>query len=583
MAKKRKATEALGLEEQAKRAKQAWKADKDNKTLKKAWKKAKKALAAAAEAKATAAPVSIDSLRSAMKAAKKAWKQNKGDKVLKSAYKAAKKAVADAEGSCVTDAAAAEPASSGKKKAAGGARVAKTSAAEVKAWREKSTIKVSGTDSDQAQFYPFAEFADSGLPKKVLEVCKNFERPTPIQAQAWPIVLNGRDMIGVAETGSGKTLGFLLPALSHILALDAKHGAARKKGKLPCPDVLVLAPTRELACQIQDVAASACKGPGQHSVCVYGGVSKWDQIKEMKKGPRGVHILVATPGRLLGLAREGKLTLEDVKYMVLDEADRMLDMGFEPDVRAIFAQTDQKNRQTLLFSATWPVEVQKLGNEFVTNPIRVDIGDRGGDKLLANKRVTQEIEVIEPHLRDRRLLQLLKQYHSGSKINERLMVFVLYKKEASRVEEQLRRAGHRCIAIHGNKSQDQRTSALESFRSGKVPMLVCTDVAARGLDIPNVETVINYSFPLTVEDYVHRIGRTGRAGKTGVSHTFFTKNDKNLSGELINVLKQAGAPVPDSLMKFGTFTKRKKHAMYGDFGPRDDGRPMAKKVHIKFS
>eukprot|EP00470_Lotharella_oceanica_P016024 CAMPEP_0170187214 /NCGR_PEP_ID=MMETSP0040_2-20121228/41195_1 /TAXON_ID=641309 /ORGANISM="Lotharella oceanica, Strain CCMP622" /LENGTH=272 /DNA_ID=CAMNT_0010434203 /DNA_START=35 /DNA_END=853 /DNA_ORIENTATION=+ len=271
------------------------------------------------------------------------------------------------------------------------------------------------------------------------------------------------------------------------------------------------------------------------------------------------------------------MSLENVQYAVLDEADRMLDMGFEPDVRKIMSQV-RKDRQTLLFSATWPQEVQRLGLEFVTNPVIITIGDRA-NKLVANKRVTQTIEVIEDRDRDNRLHQLLQKYHDRK---NKVIVFCLYKKEAARTEVMLRRRGWRVQSIHGDKTQADRSAALSRFKDGSEPLLVATDVAARGLDVDGVEVVLNYAFPLTVEDYVHRIGRTGRAGKSGISHTFFTKANKGLSGELIQVLNEAGAAVPKELMAFGTGTKRKKHPLYGDHFRQDDGRPMPKATRITF-
>ncbi len=209
--------------------------------------------------------------------------------------------------------------------------------------------------------------------------------------------------------------------------------------------------------------------------------------------------------------------------------------------------------------------IRKLAREFLANPVRITIGS---DDLTANVRVSQTVEVIQQYEKERRLLPLLKKYH-GSRKN-RVLLFALYKKEAARLESMLRAKGWNCCAIHGDKSQEARTQALMGFKDGSVPLLIATDVAARGLDIPNVEVVINVSFPLTIEDYIHRIGRTGRAGKTGISHTFFTTNDKARSGELINVLRQANMDVPKDLMKFGTTVKKKPHKTYGDFGPKAD-------------
>jgi ATP-dependent RNA helicase DBP3 len=247
-----------------------------------------------------------------------------------------------------------------------------------------------------------------------------------------------------------------------------------------------------------------------------------------------------------------------VTYLVLDEADRMLDLGFEPHIRAI-CSTIRADRQTLMFSATWPTAVQQLASNFLTRPVKVNIGSQ---ELAASHSVTQVVEVVDQAARDERLLALLKKYHSSR--SNRIIIFVLYKKEAPRVESLLKRKGWNAAAIHGDISQAQRTAAVDGFKAGTVPLLIATDVAARGLDIPDVEVVINYSFPLTIEDYVHRIGRTGRAGKKGTAHTFFTAAaDKPRAGELINVLREAKQQVPEELLAFGTTVKKKEHKLYG--------------------
>jgi len=238
--------------------------------------------------------------------------------------------------------------------------------------------------------------------------------------------------------------------------------------------------------------------------------------------------------------------------LVLDEADRMLDLGFEKDIRAIISLTPS-SRQTLMFSATWPAEIQKLAHSFLRNPIKVIIGT---EALTANKNVKQIVEVIDSNTRDTRLIELLNLYHKSRK--NKVLVFVLYKKEATRVENFLRRKGWNNTSIHGDKTQQQRLEALASFTQGTVPLLIATDVAARGLDIPKVEYVINYSFPLTIQDYVHRIGRTGRAGAKGISHTFFQPFDKAHAGELVSVLRDSNQEIPSELLKFGVAIKKKE-------------------------
>ena len=421
---------------------------------------------------------------------------------------------------------------------------------------------------------------------------KGYLKPSPIQAQCWPVLLHNegnankesrRDIVGIAETGSGKTLAFGVPALT-TLAKAKKNNEL--KGNFP--RMLVLAPTRELAMQSQVVLEDFGKVVGLRSMVVYGGVPKYLQKEQLRKGTECV---VATPGRLKDLINEGSCDLSRVSQLVLDEADRMLDMGFEEDVRFIISNCmdKHKGRQTAMFSATWPAAIQKIAFEYMLRPVRVYVGFQSivgsngenavDDSLSANKRVTQIVEVIEERNKESRLRKLLQKYHA--KRNNRILIFALYKKEASRLEHSLKRDGWACNSIHGDKTQDARTKALSGFKSGECPLLIGTDVAARGLDIPNVEVVLNFTFPLTIEDYVHRIGRTGRAGKTGISHTFFTPNDKSHAGELQQVIKQAGQKVPDELMKFGSTIKKKEHKLYGNFGP-SSSQPMKKATKITF-
>lgn len=440
------------------------------------------------------------------------------------------------------------------------AEVATMSDADVAAWREERRTAVEG-----AALRPITSFAQSGLSAKELHATRNFSQPSPIQAQCLPIALSGRDLVGIAATGSGKTLAFGLPALRHIRAQREGGAASGKK-----PVALVLAPTRELALQINAVLEEAGSQCGVSTVCVYGGVPKRDQVQALRKGAA---IVVATPGRLEDLMNDGACKLDEVSYLVLDEADRMLDLGFEPHIRAIAGKT-RADRQTLMFSATWPPVIRKLAADFLCSPVKVTIGSQD---LAASHSVTQVVEVIEDRARDGRLHELLQKHHA-SRAN-RIIVFVLYKKEAVRVESFLQRKGWKAVAIHGDISQGQRTAAVEQFKSGKVPLLVATDVAARGLDIPDVEVVLNYAFPLTTEDYVHRIGRTGRAGKTGLAHTFFVgANDKPRAGELINVLREAKQAVPEELLKFGTTVKKKESKLYGAHFKDVDHTQKATKV-----
>ncbi|CAG8466487.1 78_t:CDS:2 [Acaulospora colombiana] len=376
----------------------------------------------------------------------------------------------------------------------------------------------------QSEVSKFFEYRD------IKRVLSKFEKPTPIQATCWPICLGGKDVIGIAETGSGKTLAFIVPAIVHIKNKSSEIYPNNK------PTVLVISPTRELAMQIQEQCLLFETTCGIKSACIYGGISKDGQRRQLRKG---VHIIVATPGRLLDLIDENICDISRVSYLVLDEES-----------------------------------VRKLANDYLTRPIRVTIGSQD---LSANNNVTQIVEVVEDKDRDKLLVSLLEKYHNR---RNRVLVFVLYKKEASRVENMLASKGYEALSIHGDKSQFQRSEALKAFKDGIYPLLIATDVAARGLDIPDVEYVINYSFPLTIEDYIHRIGRTGRAGNKGVSHTFFTSHDRVHSGELINVLRQADQNVPESLLKFGGGVKKKEHKAYGAFYREID--PNLKPKKIKF-
>lgn len=314
---------------------------------------------------------------------------------------------------------------------------------------------------------------------------KSFKAPTPIQAAAWPFLFDGRDVIGVAETGSGKTMAFAVPCVRGILSLPANQ---RNKGAR----AVIVSPTRELAMQSYDQIMVLAKVSGLKAVCVYGGVPKHEQIAALKTAD----IVIATPGRLNDLINDGYANLSKAKYVVLDEADRMLDKGFEEEIRKIINTTpDTPNRQTLMFTATWPESVRALAATFMTSPIRINIGDNPTGDLRANTRIVQKVEVVEPRAKEFRLLQLLKQYQSGDQKDDKILVFALYKKEATRVEMFIKSKGFRVVAIHGDLSQEQRTRSLDAFKSGNTPILVATDVAARGLDIPAVKLVINCTFP----------------------------------------------------------------------------------------
>jgi ATP-dependent RNA helicase DBP3 len=345
-------------------------------------------------------------------------------------------------------------------------------------------ISVTDPLSSSLALRPLTEFSYLPVTDSAVRAQFNqFKAPTPIQAAAWPFLFAGRDVIGVAETGSGKTMAFAVPCVRDILSLPQSQ---RNKGAR----AVIVSPTRELAMQSYEQIMHLATVSGLRAVCVYGGVPKDEQRKSLKTAD----IVVATPGRLNDLINEGCADLSKATYVVLDEADRMLDKGFEEEIRKIINTTPAVGeRQTLMFTATWPESVRSLASTFMSNPVKIIIGDNPSGDLRANARIVQRVEVVDPRTKEYRLLQLLKQYQSGSQKDDRILVFALYKKEATRIEGFIRSKGFRVAGIHGDLSQEQRTRSLDAFKQGNTPILVATDVAARGLDIPSVKLVINCS------------------------------------------------------------------------------------------
>ncbi|TDL28972.1 DEAD-domain-containing protein [Rickenella mellea] len=460
--------------------------------------------------------------------------------------------------------------------------------ADVSAYLKAHNITIH-TPSSSTAVVPMLSFSqlDEHIPQALRDALKSFKEPTPIQACAWPTTLRGDDVVGIAETGSGKTLAFGIPAIARIAPSTPQcvsQNSKKSKGKSTTTasiSALVIAPTRELAIQTHDTMTMLGEPFGLRSIAVFGGVDKEPQKRALREA--GAAVVVGTPGRIMDLMDEGVCDLSRVTYLVLDEADRMLDKGFENDIRKIMkgcAPVEQ--RQTLMFSATWPEAVRRLAATFQRNPIRITVGS---DDLTANSRVEQTVEVFDDQReKDSRLtahlraLQHKKTSLTGSD-EKRILVFALYKKEASRVEQTLRRAGYAVGSIHGDLSQAARMESLEAFKSGKTGLLVATDVASRGLDIPNVGTVINYTFPLTVEDYIHRIGRTGRGGKSGKAITFFTGDghERGLAGELAKILRDGGFDA-EPLKKFPMTIKKKEHGAYGAFYKDTSGAAAPKRL-----
>jgi ATP-dependent RNA helicase DBP3 len=377
-------------------------------------------------------------------------------------------------------------------------------------------ITVSDPSSSSSNLRPILSF--SQLPQTTLlakQPFAGFSKPTPIQAASWPYALSGRDVIGVAETGSGKTLAFGVPCVE-ALYLALAGSPKKSSGRGPAsPGAVVVSPTRELAMQTNASVSSLAALVGLSAVCVYGGESKDVQRAQLRQAG-GADIVVATPGRLKDFISDGTVSLSQAKFVVLDEADRMLDKGFEEDIRYILSGCPtREHRQTVMFTATWPTSVRGLAEGFMVNPVKITVGggkaraggsdgeDGSGEsngtiELQANSRITQKVEVVDPRGKEQRLFQLLRQAQQGKGKNDRILVFCLYKKEAVRVEQFLQSRGIHVASIHGDLKQAQRTQSLEAFKAGTTTVLVATDVAARGLDIPEVKLVINLTVSLSL-------------------------------------------------------------------------------------
>ncbi|XP_068157576.1 ATP-dependent RNA helicase p62 isoform X2 [Drosophila tropicalis] len=401
---------------------------------------------------------------------------------------------------------------------------------EVQRYRDEHEITVRG----QAQ-NPIQDFNEVYLPDYVMKEIRRqgYKEPTPIQAQGWPIAMSGSNFVGIAKTGSGKTLGYILPAIVHI---NNQQPLQRGDG----PIALVLAPTRELAQQIQQVATEFGSSSYVRNTCVFGGAPKGGQMRDLQ---RGCEIVIATPGRLIDFLSAGSTNLKRCTYLVLDEADRMLDMGFEPQIRKIVSQI-RPDRQTLMWSATWPKEVKQLAEDFLGNYIQINIGSL---ELSANHNIRQVVEVCDEFSKEDKLKSLLSDIYDTSENPGKIIIFVETKRRVDNLVRFIRSFGVRCGAIHGDKSQSERDFVLREFRSGKSNILVATDVAARGLDVDGIKYVINFDYPQNSEDYIHRIGRTGRSNTKGTSFAFFTKNNAKQAKALVDVLREANQEINPAL------------------------------------
>eukprot|EP00754_Rhynchopus_humris_P034189 Rhum_TRINITY_DN15533_c0_g1::Rhum_TRINITY_DN15533_c0_g1_i1::g.161151::m.161151/K12823/DDX5, DBP2; ATP-dependent RNA helicase DDX5/DBP2 len=485
------------------------------------------------EALAEPAPTTADAEKdaSAPPPAKKAKK-------VKAAAKPAKKPAAKAKAAAVEE--EEEP------KAAVDAADDAGAALSPKEYLDKHEIQIKDGDL-AAPFQSFKQIAD--YINKPIERCfekAGFSAPSVIQSVCWPVALKGSDLIAIAKTGSGKTLGFLIPAF-HMALKDMPTDPRQPRIQYGAPPTaMVIAPTRELAVQIHEEATKFGNAARIVSVAVFGGVPSGKQIRELR---RGSHIVIATPGRLtdlLDLDNPPVTNLNNIKYAVLDEADQMLDMGFEPAITALMKMLPEQH-QTLMFTATWPKAIQKIARSFLKNPVHVQVG---ADGLKANSSITQEFHVVEEWEKEAMLVKTLAKMEDEGK-KESVLVFVNRKANCDTIARAVKRGGMQALSIHGDLDQAQRMAALKAFKDEKVRIVIATDVAARGLDIDGVGLVINYDFPSSgCEIWVHRVGRTGRAGRKGRAVTFFDVHgpEKKFADELLAMLQGSDTPIPDWLV-----------------------------------
>ncbi|WPG99123.1 P-loop containing nucleoside triphosphate hydrolase protein [Acrodontium crateriforme] len=410
---------------------------------------------------------------------------------------------------------------------------------------ELDNITVRGKDPPK----PILKWSQGGFGAQILDVIRDmkYEKPTSIQSQALPAIMSGRDTIGIAKTGSGKTMAFILPMFRHIKD-------QRPLQNLEGPVGLILAPTRELATQIHRDCKPYLKALNLRAVCAYGGAPIKDQIAELK---RGAEIVVCTAGRMIDLlaANGGRVTnLNRVTYVVLDEADRMFDMGFEPQITKILNNI-RPERQTVLFSATFPRNMEALARKALTRPVEILVGGRS----VVAAEITQVIEVREEGSKFHRLLQLLGDLHDKDE-DARSLIFVERQETADSLLKDLLRKGYPCGSIHGGREQIDRDEAISDFKAGIFPVLIATSVAARGLDVKQLKLVVNFDSPNHIEDYVHRVGRTGRAGNTGTAVTFVTPQQDRFASFLIKALTDSNQEIPEDLKKLEETHKEKVKA-----------------------
>ncbi|KAK5582094.1 hypothetical protein RB653_003677 [Dictyostelium firmibasis] len=391
---------------------------------------------------------------------------------------------------------------------------------------------------------------------------KKFEKPTPVQSLGWLIALSGQDMLGISKTGSGKTISFILPAIEHILAQP-------RQPHYSGPSVLIVAPTRELANQISEEAEQYLRVTNIDIATLYGGAPRGLQYNALKRRPK---IIVGTPGRIIDFVEGGELSLKNISFLVVDEADRLMEMGFEDSMETIF-NAIRPDRQVLYWSATWPKKVSSLANKYIENPIKLQIGS---SELTANKNITQKFKIVSSDSEKvDALMDTLGEIYSENE-KAQTLIFTMTKKGASTLCEYIESNGDnvRINTLHGDIPQNSRERIVSNFKNKKIDIVVATDVASRGLDIKGISHVINFSLPSDCETYVHRIGRTGRAGALGTSHSILSMNsldDMDLISDLTSLLQRSNQEVPKEFLDITAIQRRQQMRSNNNRGGRGNG------------
>lgn len=444
---------------------------------------------------------------------------------------------------------------------------------EVKTLRENDSVVIKGKNNI---IKPILEWSHLGLPSSIYSVLQTlkYDSPTPIQCEALPHIMNGNDFIGIAQTGSGKTIAFLLPLFRQLLSSNGekKHQSGYTGAK---PRAIIITPTRELTLQIAKTAKPFADKLNLKICKCYGGQSISKQIADLKKD---VDIIVGTPGRIIDLlcTNGGRiLNLSDIRYLVMDEADRMFDMGFEPQILKIL-QVIRPDRQTVLFSATFPPKIQSLARKILDNPVEVLIGS----KNIVNENIEQHFEIVEnEESKFNKLLQIL-----GNKYKEndgKVLIFVERQDSCDKMVKKLLSRGYAVMSLHGGKDQTERGGTIRDFKNGVIDIIVATSVASRGLDVDNLKLVINYDAPSHIEDYVHRVGRTGRGGNSGESFTILTPNEEKCASDLVRVLKVSKLEIPKELAEMATKFENKVKEGEMKFGSGFGGKGLEKLQAIR--